>query len=191
MWSGNSPKEMTMKKTILLSLLTAAMLPLAASGQEQAQPLTKADATQLFHRIDVNKDQLATKAEVRPHGLVGPKFTAYDHNSDGQMSESEFLVAYRAMAEGSGRPIARDLAQQVSRIRVAQRAAAKEAAEIKQKRAKHKRLQQAREANEAARKEAQRKAEAQRKRAEAQRKQAERIRQARQKEDRRPSRRKP
>ena len=53
-----------MKKTTLISLLAAAMLPLAASGQEQAQPLTSADATALFRRIDVNKDQRIAAKEA-------------------------------------------------------------------------------------------------------------------------------
>lgn len=173
-----------MKKTTLLSLLAAAMLPLAASGQEQAQPLTSADATALFRRIDVNKDHQVTQAEVRPHGLTGPKFMAHDYNGDGQLNESEFLVAYKQMAQANGGAIARDLALQTARIQAAQRIAAKEAADLKEKRAKHKRLQEAKAAKEAARIQAKRKAEAQQKRAEL-------IRQAKQKEEQRPSRRKP
>ncbi|MFT4708911.1 MAG: hypothetical protein ACI9D0_000347 [Bacteroidia bacterium] len=193
-----------MKKTALLSLLTAAMLPLAASGQEQAQPLTSADATALFRRIDVNQDQQVTQAEARPHGLTAALLKAHDHSGDGKFSESEFLLAFKAMAEANGSTVSRDLAKQATRIQAAQRAAAKEAAELKAQRAKYNRRLDAakdkqsaneraqakrrQDAVETARKEAKRAAQ---KQAEAKRKRAGQISPGNRPEAQRPSRRKP
>ena len=192
-----SPMRMTMKKTALLSLLTAAMLPLAAS-----------DGTALFRRIDANKDLQISQAEARPHGLTAAVITGHDHNGDGKINESEFLVAYAKMAEANGSAVARDLAKQVARIEAAQIAAAKEAAKLKEQRAKYNRrigatkeldsanqraqAKRRQEVAEAARKQAAEAARKEAKRqAEAKRKKSERDRPLKRPEAKRPNRRNP
>jgi hypothetical protein len=161
-----------MKKIAILTLLTSAMLPMAASAQERANTVSLADARSQFAAMDVDNNLALSPREAQAGGVTRAQATFYDFNKDGKLSRTEFIMAFKALAEARGSLIARDLASKVSGIQENRRETAKQ--DLAKREAEKKRLESAEakkiaEARAAAKKRRQL-AEAARKRAEAEKK---------------------